>query len=88
MRSQQQRFPTRIRYWISHNVKRRPDSWYWRWSVRKQAQICHDFTDFILTSAAATLPMLLMSISMVRCPLKYGNLHRISTTQRAVQFCD
>ena len=35
---------------------------------------------FILTSAAATLPMLPMSTSMVWCPLKYGNLHGISTT--------
>ena len=44
MHSQQQRFPTSIGYWISHNVKRRPDARYWRWSVRQQAQICHDPT--------------------------------------------
>ena len=41
MRSQQQRSPTRIRYWISQDVKRRPDARYWRWSVGKQAQICY-----------------------------------------------
>ena len=43
--SEQQRFPTRIRYWISHDVKRRPDTRYWRWFVDKQAQICHDPTN-------------------------------------------
>ena len=43
---------------------------------------------FILTSTAATLPMMLMSTSMVGCPLKYGNLQGISTTQSPVQFCD
>ena len=42
MRTQQQRFPTRIRYWISHNVKGRPDAPYCCRSVRKQAQIPHD----------------------------------------------
>ena len=41
---------------------------------------------FILTSAAATLPMLLISTSMVGCPLKYSNLQGISTTQSAAQF--
>ena len=42
MRTQQQRLPTRIWYWISHDVKRRSDARYcWR-SVRKQAQVCHD----------------------------------------------
>ena len=41
---------------------------------------------FILTSAVATLPMLPMSTSMVGCPLKYGNLQGISTTQSALQF--
>ena len=45
MRSQQQRFPTRIRYWISHDVKRRPHAQYWRWSVHKQAQIYYYPTD-------------------------------------------
>ena len=43
---------------------------------------------FILTSAAATLPMLILSTSMVGCPLKYGNLRRISMTLSAVRFCN
>ena len=43
---------------------------------------------FIHTSAAASLPIVPMNTSMFGCPLKYGNLHGISTTQRAVQFCD
>ena len=42
MRTQQQWFPTRTRYWISHDVKGRPDARYCCRSVRKQAQICHD----------------------------------------------
>ena len=42
MRTQQQRFPTRIRYWISHDVKGRPDARYCCRFVHKQAQICHD----------------------------------------------
>ena len=41
MRSQEPRFPTRIRYWILHDVKQRPDARYWRWSVRNQGQICY-----------------------------------------------
>ena len=42
MRTQQQRVPTRIWYWISHDVKRRSDArCCWR-SVRKGAQVCHD----------------------------------------------
>ena len=41
---------------------------------------------FILTNAAATLPMLPMSTAKVGCPLKYGNLQGISTTQSDVQF--
>ena len=42
-RTQQQRFPTRIRYWISHDVKGRPDARYcYCWSACKQVQICHD----------------------------------------------
>ena len=44
MRSQQERFPTSIRYWISHDVKRWVDARYWRWSVRKEARICHEPT--------------------------------------------
>ena len=43
---------------------------------------------FILTRTAATLPILPMSTSMFGCPVTYGNLHGISTAQRAVQFCD
>ena len=43
---------------------------------------------FILTSDAGPLLMLSMSTSMVACPLMYGNLHRNSTTQSAVQFRD
>ena len=45
MCSPQQWFPTRIQYWISHYVKRRPNARYWRWSVRKQAQICYHPTE-------------------------------------------
>ena len=41
MRSQQQRFSARIRYWMLHDVKRHPDAPYWRSSVCKQAQICY-----------------------------------------------
>ena len=41
MCTQQQRFPTKIRYWISHDVRRLQDAMYWRWSVRKQAKICY-----------------------------------------------
>ena len=42
MRTQQQRFPTRMRYWISHDVKGRPDARYCCRSVKEQAQIRHD----------------------------------------------
>ena len=50
MPSQQQRFPTRFRYWISHDVQRRPDARYWRWSVRKQVQICYYPTEALFHS--------------------------------------
>ena len=42
MRTRRKRLPTRIWYWISHDVKRRPDARYCLRSVRKQAQVCHD----------------------------------------------
>ena len=76
VRSQQQRFPTRTRYCISHDASR-PRSV----TIPRKLR-------FILTSTAATMPMLPMSTSMFGCPLKYGNLHGISTTQSAMQFCD
>ena len=46
MRSQPQRFPTRTRDWMSHDVKRRPDARYWRCSVRKQAHT-YEFTGLL-----------------------------------------
>ena len=42
MRTQQQRCPTRTRYWLSHDVKGRPDARCCCRSFRKQAQIWHN----------------------------------------------